>query len=112
MPDTDRGDKVYVLLVSVVAATGGFLFGYDLAVVSGAILFLPKQFALNTYQVGFAIGSAQIGCIFAPFFAGPVIDRWGRERHLLTGALLFAAAAIGTALPRNMTEFNAFRIVA
>ena len=112
MPDTDHGDRKYVYLVSVVAATGGFLFGYDLAVVSGAIIFLQKQFALSTYQVGFAIGSAQIGCIFAPFFAGPVIDRWGRKKTLFAAALLFAIAAVGTALPRNMTEFNTFRIVA
>jgi MFS transporter, SP family, arabinose:H+ symporter len=112
MPDLDHGDRLYVSLVAVVAATGGFLFGYDLAVVSGAIIFLQKQFALNTYQVGFAIGSAQIGCIFAPFFAGPVSDRWGRKWTLLAAALLFGMAAIGTALPRNMTEFNAFRIMA
>jgi MFS transporter, SP family, arabinose:H+ symporter len=112
MPDIDRGDRVYVSMVSAVAAVGGFLFGYDLAVVSGAIIFLQKQFSLNTFQVGFAIGSAQIGCIFAPFFAGPVVDRWGRKRTLLAAALLFGLAAIGTALPRNMTEFNAFRIVA
>src|SRR5436309_2592418 len=111
MPDNDRGDKVYVLLVSVVAATGGFLFGYDLAVVSGAIIFLQKQFALSTYQVGFAIGSAQIGCIFAPFFAGQLSDRWGRKKTLFAAALLFAIAAIGTAVPRNMIEFNGFRIV-
>jgi MFS family permease len=112
MPEADRGDRVYVFMVSIVAAVGGFLFGYDLAVVSGAILFLQKQFALNTYQVGFAIGSAQIGCIFAPFFAGPVIDRWGRKRTLLAAALLFGLAAVGTALPRNMAEFNGFRIMA
>jgi sugar porter (SP) family MFS transporter len=112
MPDIDRGDRLYVSLVALVAAVGGFLFGYDLAVVSGAIIFLQKQFALNTYQLGFAIGSAQIGCIFAPFFAGSVIDRWGRKPTLFAAALLFGIAALGTALPRNMTEFNAFRILA
>src|SRR5437763_8193846 len=108
----DRVDKRYVFLVATVAATGGFLFGYDLAVVSGAIIFLQKQFALNTFQVGFAIGSAQIGCIFAPFFAGPVADRWGRKKILLAAALLFIIASVGTALPQNMTQFNLFRIVA
>jgi MFS family permease len=110
--DIESGDRLYVVMVSVVAAVGGFLFGYDLAVVSGAIIFLQKQFALTTYQVGFAIGSAQIGCILAPFFASVVIDRFGRKRILLAAALLFAIAAMGTALPRNMTEFNVFRIVA
>ena len=112
MPDLERGDRVYVSMVAVVAATGGFLFGYDLAVVSGAILFLQKQFELNTFQVGFALGSAQIGCILAPFFAGAATDRWGRKKILLAAALLFAIAAFGTALPRNMTQFNGFRILA
>jgi SP family arabinose:H+ symporter-like MFS transporter len=115
MADTgssDRGDRTFVLLVSIVAATGGFLFGYDLAVVSGAIIFLQKQFSLSPGGVGFAIGSAQIGCIFAPFVAGPISDRWGRKQTLFVAALLFGIAAVGTALPRNMTEFNAFRIMA
>jgi len=113
MADTgDRGDKTYVFLVAIVAATGGFLFGYDLAVVSGAIIFLQKQFSLSPEGVGFAIASAQIGCIFAPFVAGPMSDRWGRKQTLFLAALLFGLAAVGTALPRNMTEFNAFRIMA
>jgi len=96
----------------MVAAIGGFLFGYDLAVVSGAIIFLQKQFHLDAYAVGFAIGSAQIGCILAPFFAGYLSDRLGRKRTLFAAALLFGLAAMGTALPRNMAEFNAFRILA
>jgi SP family arabinose:H+ symporter-like MFS transporter len=115
MSDTtapNHGDRTFVFLVSLVAATGGFLFGYDLAVVSGAIIFLQKQFALSPVQVGFAIGSAQIGCIFAPFAAGPLSDRWGRKQTLFLAALLFGIAAVGTALPRTITEFNAFRILA
>jgi sugar porter (SP) family MFS transporter len=108
----ERGDRTFVVLVSLVAATGGFLFGYDLAVVSGAIIFLQSQFKLSPVEVGFAIGSAQIGCIFAPLVAGPISDRWGRKQTLFVAALLFAIAAAGTALPRNMTEFNAFRIMA
>jgi SP family arabinose:H+ symporter-like MFS transporter len=112
MADSDRGDRVYVSLVSLVAATGGFLFGYDLAVVSGAIIFLQKQFSLTTYQLGFALASAQIGCMIAPFIAGPASDRWGRKRVLFFAAFLFAVAALGTALPRNMVQFNLFRILA
>lgn len=112
MPDSNRGNRLYVSIVSLVAATGGFLFGYDLAVVSGAIIFLRKEFALTMYQVGFALASAQIGCILAPLFAGPAIDRWGRKRILFLASLLFAIAALGTALPRNMVQFNLFRILA
>jgi sugar porter (SP) family MFS transporter len=112
MPDTDRGDRVYVFIVSLVAATGGFLFGYDLAVVSGAIIFLQKEFSLTNFQLGFALASAQIGCMLAPLFAGPVIDRWGRKRVLFLASMLFATAALGTALPQNMVQFNFFRILA
>jgi MFS transporter, SP family, arabinose:H+ symporter len=112
MPGLDQGDRRYVILVSMVAAIGGFLFGYDLAVVSGAIIFLQKQFHLNGYAVGLAIGSAQIGCMIAPFFAGSLSDRWGRKKTLFAAAVLFGLAALGTALPRNMAEFNAFRILA
>jgi SP family arabinose:H+ symporter-like MFS transporter len=112
VPELDQGDRRYVILVSMVAAIGGFLFGYDLAVVSGAIIFLQKQFHLSGYGVGFAIGSAQIGCILAPFFAGSLSDGWGRKKTLFAAAMLFGLAAVGTALPRNMAEFNGFRILA
>jgi SP family arabinose:H+ symporter-like MFS transporter len=112
LTNNDRGDRLYVFLIATVAAVGGFLFGYDLAVVSGAIIFLQKQFSLSTYAVGFAIGSAQIGCIAAPFFASTLAERWGRKRSLMAAACLFAIAAVGTALPRTMFEFNLFRIVA
>jgi sugar porter (SP) family MFS transporter len=111
-PSDRGGSRTFVFLVSLVAATGGFLFGYDLAVVSGAIIFLQKQFGLSPVQVGFAIGSAQIGCIFAPLVAGPLSDRWGRKQTLFLAALLFGIAAVGTALPRTITQFNTFRIVA
>ncbi len=112
MSTKDNGDRLYVFLIAMVAAVGGYLFGYDLAVVSGAIIFLKRQFSLTTFGVGFAIGSAQIGCIAAPFYSGWLTDRWGRKRSLMAAALLFAIAAAGTALPRTMFEFNAFRIVA
>ncbi len=107
-----QSSSVYVHFAALVATAGGFLFGYDLAVVAGAIIFLKKAFNLNPVELGFAIGSAQIGCMIAPFIAGPLSDRWGRKRSLFTAGILFGASAIGTALPRNMIEFNTFRIVA
>ncbi len=111
-PPQNQGSTAYVYFAALVAAAGGFLFGYDLAVVSGAIIFLKKQFALSPVEVGFAIGSAQIGCMLAPLLAGPMSDRWGRKKTLVVAGWLFGISAVGTAFPHNMVEFNAFRIAA
>ena len=108
----NQGSTAFVYFAALVAAAGGFLFGYDLAVVSGAIIFLKKQFALSPVEVGFAIGSAQIGCMLAPLLAGPMSDRWGRKKTLAVAGFLFGISAVGTAFPQNMTQFNAFRIAA
>ena len=110
--EKEAGSKVFVYLVAAVAAVGGLLFGFDLAVVSGAIIFLTKAFSLAPMAIGFALGSSQIGCMIAPLAAGTLSDTWGRKQTLIISALLFAASAIGTAFSRNMFEFNAFRIVA
>ena len=111
-PPLKQGSTAYVYFAALVAAAGGFLFGYDLAVVSGAIIFLKKQFALSPVEVGFAIGSAQIGCMLAPLLAGPMSDRWGRKKTLVVAGWLFGISAVGTAFPQNMVQFNAFRIAA
>lgn len=110
--DYRSGSKLFVYLVATVAALGGLLFGYDLAVVSGAIIFLTKAFTLTPAGVGFAIGSSQIGCMIAPFAAGSISDGWGRKQTLIISAVLFVASAFGTALSNSIFQFNVFRIVA
>jgi len=107
-----RQSKVYLYLVSIVAAVGGFLFGYDLSIVSGAVIFLRKEFNLTPNEVGFAVSSAVIGCLLGPFIIGAGLSDWlGRKRVLLVTAVIFGVGALGTAIPRNMTEFNFFRIL-
>ena len=101
----------YVYVVASVAAVGGFLFGYDLAIIGGAILYLKKTFALNDVQEGFAMASAVIGCIVGPLVAVGLADRIGRKKALLAAAALFGISAIGTALPTTIAQFNLFRIV-
>jgi len=101
----------YVFRVAAVAALGGFLFGYDISIISGALIFLKKEFGLSPYQEGFAVSSAAIGCILGPIVAVALSDAIGRRRTLVVAALLLGVSAIGTALPRNMTEFNLFRIL-
>ncbi|MBP1691604.1 MAG: sugar transporter, partial [Bacteroidetes bacterium] len=101
----------YATLLSVVAALGGLLFGYDTAVISGAIGFLRASFNLGPAETGFAASSALIGCVLGAAAAGPLSDRYGRKRALLLSALLFTISAVGSAIPRTLVEFNIARIV-
>ncbi|HYK90827.1 MAG TPA: sugar porter family MFS transporter [Acidobacteriota bacterium] len=107
----DTGSMVFVYLVSLVAAVGGLLFGFDTAVISGAIGFMKAQFHLDASQEGFVASSALIGCVLGAFVAGAMSDRFGRKRVLFLSGVFFAISALGAALPRNMTEFVIARII-
>lgn len=104
-------DSLYVYNLAFVAALGGLLFGYDTAVISGAIGFLQEHFQLSSFEKGWATASVIVGCIIGAAFAGTISDRLGRKRALLLCAILFALSAIGSALPRNLTEFVIARIL-
>jgi sugar porter (SP) family MFS transporter len=105
------GSWTYVLFVSLVATLGGLLFGYDTAVISGAVGFLEDFFDLTPTMVGWAASSALIGCIVGAACAGTVSDRIGRKKVLLIAAVFFFISAVGTALPRNLTEFVLYRML-
>jgi sugar porter (SP) family MFS transporter len=112
MNATENGKRPYlVCLIATVAAVGGFLFGYDLSIISGAMLFLKPEFGLTPDQVGLAIGSALLGCMAGPILGGTLSDRWGRKPTLIFAGLLFAAGAVGTALPANIVQFDLFRFL-
>jgi SP family arabinose:H+ symporter-like MFS transporter len=106
-----QASKAVVFLSSLVAAMGGFLFGYVMVIVSGAVIFMKKEFSLSDAQTGFAIASLLIGCIAGPVIAGAISDRWGRKQAFFLSGLFFLVASIGAAVSRNMIEFNLFRIV-
>jgi MFS transporter, SP family, arabinose:H+ symporter len=108
-PDTTNMRTVYLL--TAVAALGGLLFGYDTAVISGAIGFLKIKFQLSAAMTGWAASSAIIGCIFGAMFAGWASDRFGRKKVLLLTAILFAISAIGAAFPSNLMQFAVFRFI-
>lgn len=108
-PLPEQGSPSYVLLTSLVAATSGLLFGFDIAVINGAILFLRGQFQLTEVQTEMAASSLLLGCIFGAALGGWFSDRFGRRRILMLCAVLFALSSIGAALPRNLSEFMAAR---
>jgi sugar porter (SP) family MFS transporter len=109
--DQMKSAKSYVIFVSVVAAIGGLLFGFDTAIIAGATRYLKDQFALNSLQEGWAVSVVLIGCMFGAGVAGSSSDRIGRKRFMLVSALLFLVSAVGCGLPRNIAEFVVFRFI-
>lgn len=111
--DTDQQqiDTRYLYLVAMVAAVGGFLFGYDLSLISGAILFLKTEFSLTPFWFGFVTGSAVLGCPFGPLAGVWLADTLGRKRTLLVASILFMVSAVGSAVSPDMLQFCVWRFV-
>ncbi len=108
---SNEGSGLYVYSLAIVAALGGLLFGYDTAVISGAIGSLSTYFELNAMWRGWATSSALIGCMVGVAFAGVLSDGLGRKAALQVSAVLFLISAIGTAFPRTFAEFITARFV-
>jgi len=106
-----KSRTTYVIFVTVIAAIGGLLFGFDTAIVAGATRYLKDQFALTSLQEGWAVSVVLVGCMFGAGFSGAISDRLGRKRFMLVSAVLFFISAIGCALPQNMLQFLIFRFV-
>lgn len=102
----------YVWVISIVAAMGGLLFGWDWVVIGGAKPFFQRYFALTSEaQIGWANSCALIGCLAGALVAGALSDRLGRKRLLIVAALLFAVTSLGNALAHNFSIFIAWRIL-
>ncbi|MGK0270872.1 MAG: SP family xylose:H+ symportor-like MFS transporter [Cocleimonas sp.] len=102
----------YIWLISLTAACGGLLFGYDWVVIGGAKPFYEAYFAVNSpAQSGWLMSSALLGCIAGAVLAGVFADRVGRKKTLIISAFLFIISALGTALAASINIFVLFRIV-
>ncbi|MBN2270044.1 MAG: MFS transporter [Sedimentisphaerales bacterium] len=104
----------FIWRICVVAAMGGFLFGYDWVVVGGAKPFYEPFFLIgdNTpFMRGFAMSSALFGCIAGAILSGMLADRLGRKRLLISSGLLFTVSAVGTALCWDFFSYNLARII-
>jgi len=106
-----RKAGLYVVSITLVAAIGGLIFGFDTAIVAGATRYMKEQFSLNSLQEGWAVSVVLVGCMFGAGLAGPVSDRIGRRRFMLISAVLFFVSAVGCALPRTISEFVIFRFI-
>jgi len=101
----------YLIFLSVVAALGGFLFGYDTAVISGTIAQVTQLFQLDTLQQGWYVGCALVGSIVGVLFAGILSDKLGRKLTMVVSAVLFSTSALGCALCTDFTQLVIYRII-
>lgn len=107
-PDSDGK---YLLGLAVIASLGGFLFGYDTAVISGTIGFVKDKFALDAVMEGWYVSSALVGCIAGVSIAGTLSDAFGRKKILLLSAVLFSVSAIGCAVAPSHLSLIVYRLV-
>ncbi len=104
--------RAYTYRITVVAALGGLLFGFDTAIINGAVVFLKNQFGWTDIQTEIAASSLLLGCVLGASIAGALSDWLGRRRMLLASAALFAISSLATALPNSLVQFCAARLVA
>jgi len=101
----------YVVFIAAAAAMGGFLFGYDSAVINGAVTGIQKHFAVGANQTGFAVAAALLGSALGAWIAGQLADRIGRVKVMLLAALLFTISGVGAGLPFSIWDLAAWRVV-
>lgn len=106
-----QGKVGYAYKIAIVAAVGGLLFGYDTAVIAGAIGFIQKQYQLSAAMMGWIASCALLGCIVGAMISGYLSDKLGRKKVLIVAAILFAISSVGTFIPHDLYVFVIFRIV-
>ncbi|MFZ0118187.1 MAG: sugar porter family MFS transporter [Pseudonocardiaceae bacterium] len=107
----DQRTTAKVILISVVAAVGGFLFGFDTAVINGAVDAIQGAFNLSPGLTGFAVSCALLGSALGAWYAGRMADHIGRVRAMVVAAVLFAVSAVGAGLAFSVWSLIVWRFV-
>ncbi|RPE12525.1 MFS transporter [Chitinophaga lutea] len=102
----------FIALITLIAALGGFLFGFDMAVVSGIIEPVKLQYGLSSSQEGLFVSCALLGCIAGVAFSGYLSDKIGRRKVLFIAAVLFLVSAVGFAFSTSYAVLIFFRVLA
>src|SRR5699024_4838633 len=100
-----------VVGISIAAAVGGFLFGFDTSVINGAVNALSDEFSLGAGLTGFAVSSALLGCAIGAWFAGALSNRFGRIPVMVIAAILFFISAVGSGLAFGVWDLIVWRVV-
>jgi sugar porter (SP) family MFS transporter len=104
-------NKSYTVLISLIVALGGFLLGFDSAVISGAVKGITVYFEMTDSMLGFAVGCVIFGAMAGNLLAGPMADRFGRKKVLIIVAALFSISALWSAFATGYNEFIIARII-
>ena len=108
---TEKLDLGHVIKITLAAALGGFLFGFDSSVINGANGALKVHFAMTDHQLGLAVALSLIGAAIGAYFAGRLADAFGRIKCMLAAAILFLMSAIGSGIPFGVTDFIMWRVI-
>ncbi|OZC64437.1 MFS transporter [Rhodococcus sp. 06-462-5] len=111
MNQTSDRHTAKVIGVSIAAAVGGFLFGFDSSVINGAVDSIEDHFLLGSFTTGFVVAIALIGCAVGAWFAGSLADRWGRKKVMLLGSALFVVSSIGSGLAFSVPDLMLWRVL-
>jgi MFS transporter, SP family, sugar:H+ symporter len=106
-----KSGTYYVILISGAAALGGFLFGFDTAVINGAIVALSKAFNASSWLTGFAVSLALLGSAVGAFCAGQIANRYGRVKAMVVAAGLFTLGALGSGFAVSIWDFIFWRLL-
>lgn len=109
-PDTNNTG--FIVLITIVATIGGFLFGFDSGVINGTVDGLRLAFHSNSVGTGFNVASMLLGCAAGAFLAGSLADKFGRRAILIVAALLFVVSGWGSGIAHGSLEFVIYRLIA
>lgn len=107
----DTTNTGFVILISIVATIGGFLFGFDSGVINGTVDGLQKAFNSDSIGTGFNVASMLLGCAVGAFFAGTLADKLGRRTILMAAAVFFIVSAWGSGIATGSVEFIIYRVL-
>lgn len=110
-PDQESFHTGRVVMISMVAALGGFLFGFDTAVINGAVDAVQTSFEISPALTGFTVSSALLGCVVGAYLAGRLADRWGRTRVMVLAATLFTISALGSGFAFGAWNLILWRVI-
>lgn len=100
-----------VVAISIGAALGGFLFGFDSSIINGAVDSVAGAFELSDVLTGFTVASALLGCAIGAWFAGTLANKYGRIRVMVIAAIFFFASAMGSGLAVGVWDLIAWRVL-
>ena len=109
--DVKKISKIYIYCTVLVASIGGFLFGFDLVVIAGALPFLEEHFNLSPVMKGFAVSTANLGALAGPLVGLWFTERLGRRKTMMIAGLFFMVSTIGTAAAVTIWDFGVWRFM-